>query len=525
MASIPTIPRQEITALERQIQGSQLYNRQLALICQLNGLPSSGVKAVLQKRIINLIQDTVNVNDVSRFYQVRQSVENAITQRGAPASKLPAQSYTMMSPHSLVSTQYTPAMPSNGPGNNAYWQQRGYSVTASTTSDHHPSASSHSPAMPPLEFRSSPFYRVEAHVSTLRVCEVMSQHRHSINIPLNLSDYQALQVCVDDSSYRVMLFCAAQPSGVQDISFPHQSELKVNGQEIKANMRGLKNKPGSTRPVDITHALRLKHNHTNNVEYTYALTSKKFYLIANVCKIAQVADLVSIVSNRLRIPRTSVVAELNKIAQDPDVVATSQVLSLKCPLSCLRLDIPCRSVNCIHIQCFDATSYLQLQEQGPQWTCPICNKSAPFDKLAVDDYVKDILDNTSKDLESVIIEPNGQWRTKGSHDDQASAVQGSSFDDDDDLVEISETHAHGGRQVYTPKTATPSTWTPLSSGSASMPRGAATTSGKRPASAVIDLTEDTDDESLQPSRKRQSTAVDEEYSGLNGAFPGDVGFP
>ena len=76
---------------------------------------------------------------------------------------------------------------------------------------------------------------------------------------------------------------------------------------------------------------------------------------------------------------------VNKKAQDPDVVATSQVLSLKCPLSYMRLVTPCRSLSCTHIQCFDATSYLQLQEQGPQWVCPICNKSAPFEQLAVDE--------------------------------------------------------------------------------------------------------------------------------------------
>lgn len=72
-----------------------------------------------------------------------------------------------------------------------------------------------------------------------------------------------------------MVFCAGENRGPQDIAFPHQSEVKVNGGEVKANLRGLKNKPGSTRPVDITKELRLKVLHyTNNVELTYALTSK-----------------------------------------------------------------------------------------------------------------------------------------------------------------------------------------------------------------------------------------------------------
>jgi len=72
-----------------------------------------------------------------------------------------------------------------------------------------------------------------------------------------------------------MIFCAAASTGVQDIAFPHQCEIKVNGGELKANIRGLKGKPGSTRPVDITHLLRLKPStYSNRLEFMYALTSK-----------------------------------------------------------------------------------------------------------------------------------------------------------------------------------------------------------------------------------------------------------
>ena len=102
----------------------------------------------------------------------------------------------------------------------------------------------------------------------------MSQHRHSVTILIKLSDNGALQKCLDDASFRVMVFCAGDCAGPQDIAFPYQSELKVNGGDMKANLRGLKGKPGSTRPVDITSALRLKSSYSNTVEFTYALTTK-----------------------------------------------------------------------------------------------------------------------------------------------------------------------------------------------------------------------------------------------------------
>lgn len=103
----------------------------------------------------------------------------------------------------------------------------------------------------------------------------MEHHRHTVKINLKAADYPILSRTLNDPSIRVMVFCAAEDKGLQDVAFPHQSELKVNGGEIKANLRGLKNKPGSTRPVDITKELRLKiSNYVNTVEMTYALTQK-----------------------------------------------------------------------------------------------------------------------------------------------------------------------------------------------------------------------------------------------------------
>lgn len=103
----------------------------------------------------------------------------------------------------------------------------------------------------------------------------MSQHRHSINIQIKAQDTHLLKQFADDKSLRVMVFCGTEEHGVQDIAFPHQSEMKVNGDDVKANLRGLKNKPGSTRPVDITDLLRLRPpTYTNNIEFTYALTTK-----------------------------------------------------------------------------------------------------------------------------------------------------------------------------------------------------------------------------------------------------------
>jgi E3 SUMO-protein ligase PIAS1 len=111
----------------------------------------------------------------------------------------------------------------------------------------------------------------------------MAANRHTIAIHLKPQSHPILARIPNDPTLRVMVFCAGEANGKQDIAFPHQSEIKVNGGEVKANLRGLKNKPGSTLPVDITDELRLKiAGYQNNIEMTYALTTKAGHVQVNL---------------------------------------------------------------------------------------------------------------------------------------------------------------------------------------------------------------------------------------------------
>lgn len=96
-----------------------------------------------------------------------------------------------------------------------------------------------------------------------------------LKVVLNANVAARLQ---SDPNLRVMVYCAADNGLNQfsksDIAFPHQVELKANLDEVKANLRGLKNKPGTTRPADITNYIRKKPGYPNNVVMTYALTQK-----------------------------------------------------------------------------------------------------------------------------------------------------------------------------------------------------------------------------------------------------------
>lgn len=219
-------------------------------------------------------------------------------------------------------------------------------------------------------------------------------------------------------------------------------------------------------------------------------------------------DLVARIKGK-KIPKASVIQELTKAAHDPDIVATSQVLSLKCPLSYMRLRAPCRSVSCNHIQCFDATSYLQLQEQGPQWVCPVCSKPATFENLAVDDYVREILENTPESTEQVTIEPDGQWKAQGTGEPEppkarkslsSGAATARVIDDDDDVVALDDISVPSVRQAQTPLHSMLGTPAPASA------NGSASGSRKR-TSEVIDLTLSDDDDMPARAPKRQNAGA------------------
>jgi E3 SUMO-protein ligase PIAS1 len=127
------------------------------------------------------------------------------------------------------------------------------------------------------------------------------------------------QVQVDriktDSTLRLLLFCAADPIvhghplGM-DIAFPHQLEIKVNGEDVKANFKGLKNKPGSTRPADITGFCRTKlANYQNQISVMYALTQKRFYMQVILARKHSVKSLTERIQHGRHISKQRVIGE------------------------------------------------------------------------------------------------------------------------------------------------------------------------------------------------------------------------
>ncbi|MCJ1227734.1 SUMO ligase siz1 [Toensbergia leucococca] len=463
-----------------------LINAHLRAVLKGEGLAVSGVKAAMQERIISHIEGIARKGDIARLNRVKALVNNPdsssspATPRVLPVNTLHSpmvNQYTMINGSTRPQTSFAAALPSHG--------------------------------HPHVRFKESPFYTILEPLTPVIECKVRESTRDQVDCKINLRADIAERM-QRESSTRAMIYCASDMAAAfskVDVAFPHQVEIRVNLDEVKANLRGLKNKPGSTRPADITDMLRKRAGYDNPMTVTFESSfSLRFFLVVNLVKRHPVDELVAKLKSGKTISRDQVIREMNSKAQDTDIVATSSIMSLKCPLSTLRIDVACRSTICTHNQCFDASSFLQLQEQAPTWTCPVCNKVVTFELLEVDQYVNDILNSTPRSVEQVTIEPNGQW-FQTSQADKSSRRNNdrSDCDEDEDLVEIKDIPRIAAVKAESASDLDSLAWTPPASSREQSTLSAAPrpASGKRPIGQIIDLTFSSDEDEPPRAPKRQ----------------------
>lgn len=105
----------------------------------------------------------------------------------------------------------------------------------------------------------------------------MPSNRHNVSVAVTLGESQ-IDRLRNDPNMKVMLYCATSSLltnyDLTDVAFPNQLEVRMNQEEVKSNFKGLKSKPGTTKPADLTSYIRKTAGYPNNLQVTYALTSK-----------------------------------------------------------------------------------------------------------------------------------------------------------------------------------------------------------------------------------------------------------
>jgi len=124
-----------------------------------------------------------------------------------------------------------------------------------------------------------------------------------------------------------MVYCAQKtwastPMQNIEVAFPGQVELKVNSEVYSGNLRGIKKKPGTTRPADVTDFVQKKANYVNSVSITAASHDKtsfsgnKFVYAVYLVKNISVNELLERVKRGKRIGIQTVLNDSKLVSVD-----------------------------------------------------------------------------------------------------------------------------------------------------------------------------------------------------------------
>uniref|UniRef100_A0A0X3PN85 E3 SUMO-protein ligase PIAS1 n=3 Tax=Schistocephalus solidus TaxID=70667 RepID=A0A0X3PN85_SCHSO len=325
------------------------------------------------------------------------------------------------------------------------------------------------PTCPPgLSFTSSPFFKV---IEVIRPPTILSPselnfipgkrpYERALNLRISIDQAEAITYHsqrLDDKRLDfgvqvIMRFAKLDPADLVNLrigepkqqqqqlslspqpdNFPIHLMLHVNGRPAQLPPLLPTTRPGldgrrNARPVNITPLLRVSPAVSNTVKlvwtHDYATYSYFFYAVylarkrstRELCEALRRHSFqtASVTKQKIIEKLASTAASTNTMEDADLVIENTLPVQLLCPLSKCRIDLPVRGHNCQHIQCYDANTYLLINERKPAWKCPVCDVPAPFHELLVDGLMLEILaDTMTENLEEIVFKEDSSWSPVG----------------------------------------------------------------------------------------------------------------
>ena len=410
---------------------------ELTMLLSFAGRSRSGRKTELQMRALELIKlrsSPINAK-VRELYRSIQAQTVAMGQNAADTTP----------PYIGTSTRSSSTLSPSKAGaysdiERAALQGRNYisgvpNYTPGYTSKQAPSSSASQqpfPVHPDVRLKKLPFFDSIAELlrpSTLVPGAGISRY-HDTNFVFHLTPHQATEIAssrdarpgskIDYLNQIQMRFCLLETSCEQDDNFPSNLSVKVNSKLVTLPNPIPTNKPGvepkrPPRPVNITSLCRLSPTVANQINVTWSsdMTGRGYVMAVYVVRRLASIDLLQRLRTKGVRPAEYTRGLIKDKLEDADteIATTSLKVSLVCPLGKMRMQLPCRATSCSHLQCFDASLFLQMNERKPTWVCPVCDRSILYDQLAIDGYFSDILNSPllPSDIMEVQLNVDGTW--------------------------------------------------------------------------------------------------------------------
>uniref|UniRef100_A0A673XSX5 Protein inhibitor of activated STAT 1 n=1 Tax=Salmo trutta TaxID=8032 RepID=A0A673XSX5_SALTR len=228
-----------------------------------------------------------------------------------------------------------------------------------------------------------------------------------------------------DFAVQVQLrFCLSETSCTQEDHFPSNLCVKVNSKPcnlpgyLPPTKNGVEPKRPS-RPINITSLVRLSTTVPNTI------------VVSWTSEIGRVRNLI-VVSWTSEIGR---VRNLIKFCH-PTGATNSTIFIFLFPVA----------LTCSHLQCFDATLYLQMNEKKPTWVCPVCDQKAPYQHLIIDGLFMEIL-NSCEDCDEIQFKEDGNWYPMRSKKEVTEVSASFNGDDESEPHRNSSSHSSTNKVV------------------------------------------------------------------------------
>lgn len=369
------------------------------------------------------------------------------------------------------------------------------------------------PTHPDVQFKQLPFFDILAELVKPTCLAPTSTCRgyNELQSTFHLSPQQADLIASNhDTRVGVKIefpvqvqvrFCLLETSCAQEDHFPPSLIVRMNGRTcqlpnpIPSTKQGVEPKR-PPRPVNVTAQCRISPvvANTLNVSWTPELSRAYCVTVALVRRLTA-HDLVSRLKARgvksADFTRALIKEKLSE-GVDDEIATTSLKCSLQCPLGKCRMLLPCRANTCTHLQCFDATLFIQMNERKPTWVCPVCDKSCLYSHLLIDGYFTEMLKNTSSSTMDVRLDMDGSWvdlsraavDTKQPLEDSGSSVTVETLEDDSGSDEIKVTAEKLAAPAAASSSARPSAATALAAAAIS-PAGTCVLNASSPAEVTV----------------------------------------
>ncbi|XP_072943055.1 E3 SUMO-protein ligase PIAS3 isoform X2 [Epargyreus clarus] len=288
------------------------------------------------------------------------------------------------------------------------------------------------PVYPDVKFKKLAFYDELAELlKPSTMMPVQAGRMQEGNFVFHLTPQQATEIAsgkdligsgnkLDYVIQAQLRFCLLETSCDQEDYFPPSVNVKVNNKLCPLPNPIPTNKPTPEpkrppRPVNISSLVKLSPTVANTIHVSWASDFTRAYVIGvYMVKKLTSAELLQRLKNKgtknADYTRSLIKEKLSE-DYDSEIATTSLRVSLMCPLGKMRMSCPCRPANCPHLQCFDASLFLQMNERKPTWLCPVCDRPAPYDSLVVDGYFQEVLTSSrlSGDCNEIQLHADGNW--------------------------------------------------------------------------------------------------------------------